>query len=402
MNGSASSKLLRRVGGEERAFSPCTHPPKAKHELPKLDADVGRSCAGGRESSHSLTIPVPAARLKAASFYRSRLSARRERLPCRKRRPQTEGAMRLGNPVSPCMRLANSKSAAMEIESSAMSDRNLILRTAASTTGRLVFALIGICMFCVSPKSAEIRPDKFWDGLAAVIDGDIVEGDYERVRSFIFGSNGTEPQFVKKIFLASSGGNVAEAVRIGRLFRELKLETVIPTKYTSQQSRDLVISKHGLSNQRNYVCASACFFIFVAGVRRDKDALGLFEPLLGIHRPFLSEKDLRSLSGDNAMTVAAQTKAIIENYLNEMGAPRKYFDMMYAIPKGDIRWISEDELESDFRGFIPELRDWIDARCDKLTKGEKALWEILGRQHDAAESRSCYGYNKETWGTAFM
>ncbi len=84
------------------------------------------------------------------------------------------------------------------------------------------------------------------------------------------------------------------------------------------------------------------------------------------------------------MTVAAQTKAIIENYLNEMGAPRKYFDMMYAIPKGDIRWISEDELESDFRGFIPELRDWIDARCDKLTKGEKALWEILGRQHDAA------------------
>ena len=40
---------------------------------------------------------------------------------------------------------------------------------------------------------------------------------------------------------------------------------------------------------------------------------------------------------------------------------------MFSVPKDEIRWISNDDFEADFNGFIPELKDWVDARCDKRT-----------------------------------
>jgi hypothetical protein len=45
--------------------------------------------------------------------------------------------------------------------------------------------------------------------------------------------------------------------------------------------------------------------------------------------------------------------------------------------------------ETDFKGFIPELKDWIDARCDKFSDVEKRIWEeeknVPGSQQRIAE-----------------
>jgi hypothetical protein len=57
-----------------------------------------------------------------------------------------------------------------------------------------------------------------------------------------------------------------------------------------------------------------------------------------------------------------------------MGVPAKYADQMFSISKTDIHWISDDEIKADFDGFISELRDWVDARCDKRSDNEKSLW----------------------------
>jgi len=54
-----------------------------------------------------------------------------------------------------------------------------------------------------------------------------------------------------------------------------------------------------------------------------------------------------------------------------MDVPTKYVELMFATPKDQIRWITGAEFESDLEGFIPELKDWVDARCDKLTDVEK-------------------------------
>jgi hypothetical protein len=40
-------------------------------------------------------------------------------------------------------------------------------------------------------------------------------------------------------------------------------------------------------------------------------------------------------------------------------------------------WIKNTDFKADLDGFVPELQDWIDARCDKRTDLEKAMEEKI-------------------------
>jgi hypothetical protein len=124
----------------------------------------------------------------------------------------------------------------------------------------------------------------------------------------------------------------------------------------------------------NYMCASACVFVYVAGIERNYSG---DKGILGIHRPYLSEADLKTLSANQAMASATQVRTIVEAYLKEMGVPAKYADLMFSIPKDQVRWINDAEFGADFSGIIPELKDWIDAKCNRYTDVEKRLLEIL-------------------------
>jgi hypothetical protein len=212
-------------------------------------------------------------------------------------------------------------------------------------------------------KAAEIRA--MGDTYEAVFEGKIEIGDFEKLRSFVFG------HITQQIYLASPGGDLAEAMKIGRLVRSLNMETIVPGAYPSQLNR-MHSFLHDL--KANYMCTSACFFVYVAGIERFVDS-PLGKAFLGIHRPYLSESDLQSATSDEAIASMTYTKSMVENYLKEMGVPTKYSDEMFSISKNDIRWISDDEIQADFNGFIPELRDWVDARCDKFSDIEKNIWE---------------------------
>jgi hypothetical protein len=173
---------------------------------------------------------------------------------------------------------------------------------------------------------------------------------------------------------------VTEAIKIGHLVRELKLRTIIPVQASDDFRKELA-EDHKLTNPKdNYLCASACFFVFVAGVER-KTLFG--DPILGIHRPYLTDGDLRSLSGGQAMSSAIQLRVVVESYLKEMGVPAKYADLMFSVPKDEVRWIGRTEFEADLEGIIPELKDWVDARCDKRTDVEKAAWVALKNKSSA-------------------
>jgi hypothetical protein len=123
------------------------------------------------------------------------------------------------------------------------------------------------------------------------------------------------------------------------------------------------------------MCTSACFFIFVAGITRQE--VDLHAPRLGIHRPYLSDSDLRTLSGDQAITSGNRIRATVENYLKEMSVPAKYVDLMFSIPKDNIRWIGDADFKADLEGTILELKDWLAARCDIRTDVERAVWEKI-------------------------
>ena len=177
------------------------------------------------------------------------------------------------------------------------------------------------------------------------------------------------------------GGNLAEAMKIGRLVRALKLQTIVPSR-SSPRYQDEAVAKHHLKNPKaNYMCASACFFVFAAGINRASDYSQ--DAILGIHRPYLSDNDLRTLSGDQAITSANRVRAAVEKYLKEMSVPAKYADLMFSVSKDEVRWLNNADFDADLQGTIPELKDWLAARCDKRTDVEKAVWESLKNKHTA-------------------
>jgi hypothetical protein len=209
--------------------------------------------------------------------------------------------------------------------------------------------LVACLLRSATAGAAEIRADPSGASVkGAVLEGEIEAGDFEKFENFILDGEKTT-----QIYLASPGGDLNEAMKIGLLVRALKLWTVVPSKALTNQKYDLVAARHNLKDPKaNYVCASACFFVFVAGIHRSSDDVG--PPILGIHRPSLAKNALSRSNIGQTMVADDRARATVENYLKLMGVPSKYAEEMYSVPKGRIRWIRYDEFQADFSGFISE------------------------------------------------
>ncbi|MDQ6680024.1 MAG: hypothetical protein M3Y67_03545 [Pseudomonadota bacterium] len=189
------------------------------------------------------------------------------------------------------------------------------------------------------------------NGNLVVLEGRIDVGDFDKVEKLSREATPTG------IYLASPGGNLVEAIRIGALVRRLAWET------RSAEGPDVapairagVATSYGVRHQRNNVCASACFFIFVAGIYRDGHALG-------IHQPFMSAEELARIPAEEATRRTNGVKALVERFFRKMGVPLHYVDEMYAVPKDQLRWLTEDEILADFHGFVPSVREWVRTQC---------------------------------------
>ena len=215
-----------------------------------------------------------------------------------------------------------------------------------------------------------------------VLEGKIVPGDYDKLHQFL----GTKSNFNKisgGVFLASPGGYMDEAMKIGRLIRTLRLSTDAPSGPPSgiEKFGEFLIHANDLLNPKaNYACMSACFFVYVSGIYRNVNWAGR----LGVHRPTQLESIARKPSGDAASkTTAWFIRETVKNYLKEMDVPDRYVDLIFSVPPNKIRLITQDELDSDLRGFVPELKDWIGAKCDQHTK--KTIFYDLRRRSPPLE-----------------
>ena len=208
-----------------------------------------------------------------------------------------------------------------------------------------------------------------------ILEGKIVAGDYDKLRNFL----GTKSNFDKisaGVFLASPGGDVAEAMRIGRLIRTLRLSTDAPSGPPTGNAKfgeSLISANHLVNPRTNYLCASACFFVYVSGIYRNLNWVGR----LGVHRPIQLEGIARPLSGDAALKANWFVRETVKNYLKDMDVPDKYVDLVFSVPPTEIRWITQNEFDSDLRGFIPELKDWVGAKCDPHTSGETIITDVM-------------------------
>jgi hypothetical protein len=242
-----------------------------------------------------------------------------------------------------------------------------------------LFAATWLAAFVAPASGAEIRdarPEELrYVQTSIILEGKIETGDYTKLLKVIdedcdYDFKG-EPACPGGIYLASPGGNLMEAMKIGRLVRRLRLETRVPSDLPSpyRQKAEAV-----LKDKANYICASACFFVFVAGINRARD---IYPPILGIHRPYISDVELRKLSGDQVIASAGQMRTFVVDYLKEMNVSEKYADLMFSISKDQVRVINEDDFEADFEGYIPELRDWLDAKCNNFTDVEKTVEKVI-------------------------
>jgi hypothetical protein len=216
-----------------------------------------------------------------------------------------------------------------------------------------------------------------------ILEGTIASGDYDKLGKLIdeYCPGRWTPRCPDRILLASPGGSLLEAMKIGRLIRKLRLDTEVPEEMPPDIRQTITTALKFKDPQRDYMCASSCFFIYVAGIYRSS-----LRGVLGIHRPYLSDADQKTLSADQAMESSTQIRTIVETYLREMGVPSKYADRMFSISGDQMYWIDRADFEADFWGFIPELKDWVNAKCDKRTDVEKRLWDIQDEKLARGES----------------
>jgi hypothetical protein len=224
---------------------------------------------------------------------------------------------------------------------------------------------LGILLSCLAlgaePSKALEAPRVFRGVL--VLEGRIVFGDYDRLRHFL-SDKATFDKISNGVFLASPGGNLGEAIRLGRLIRALQLSTTAPSgPPEGRKLGEALIGPYDLRNPRmNYQCASACFLLFVSGIYRSVNWAGR----LGIHRPFQMSGDAPKVKGSDEILNGPVRKAI-ENYLREMGVRIKYVDLMYSVPSSQLRQVTQEELDDDLLGFTPDQKDRIRAQCDEKT-----------------------------------
>jgi hypothetical protein len=225
-------------------------------------------------------------------------------------------------------------------------------------------------------------------GCVVIMNGEIETGDAAKLRE-LFARGIPAPGFVNDLVLDSPGGNVAEALRLAAVVRQAMLSTTN--------------SHFHLRKVNRYVCASACFLVWVSGAVRRHITNGKGNPKgpqagipygIALHRPYLSSTAYREIDGQQLATGQAFAAAKVREHLLSEGVPSSLIDQMMKRSSREILW-----LESSFG--IPERAPWYEelliARCKHDPIQERASRQraldvldlaLFGKDWDAFERES--------------
>src|SRR5688572_16896778 len=211
---------------------------------------------------------------------------------------------------------------------------------------RAFAALMLIVALAPPASAADVRLAQSTAGAplgGVVIEGSIAPGDFVKFAALVLATEGANV-----VWLASPGGNLSEALRIGRLIRQLALEVRAPI----DRARPLV----HLQDADNNTCASACFFLYVAGVSRQGS-------VLGIHKPALPADEYFTVGLDGAVAAHQRIEEATVAFLDLMGAPARYAPLMLTTSSATMVWLPPDDIARDFTGFAPGYDEQLRAGC---------------------------------------
>ncbi len=201
----------------------------------------------------------------------------------------------------------------------------------------------------------------------AHLNGRVDKGDSAQIEAFIVANL----PFLTGLELNSKGGNVSESMEIGRLLRRYYLATEAPQENGFgpswlRPSPEIFVAEPGAT------CVSACFFVWLGGITRGGD-------YIGIHRPFPTIAEMQRMSPAQADQSYRDLSNTIRSYLAEMGAAQHWLDDMMRVASEAIHVLSKQEvseLVGQTFGDVPSIAQWKSAHCGSLSDAE--LKDIRG------------------------
>jgi hypothetical protein len=174
------------------------------------------------------------------------------------------------------------------------------------------------------------------DGRYLLLQGEIVPGDYNNLIDFTIRSDVNLPNY--EVILSSPGGDVAEALKIGRLFKALYITALVGPTFGP--------------------CVSACFIIFASATERIS-----WSGLIGIHRPYVNPDRMQTLAPTAAEALETQALRDAENYLHQLRVSNHLVDTMFANSSTEVHWLSQEELQYELGQRPPWYEEFLISRC---------------------------------------
>jgi hypothetical protein len=285
-----------------------------------------------------------------------------------------------------------------------------------ATVRSLIFLAAATCYICItSPSGAaeiSLRDGRIEGAYFVGIVGEIKKGDLNKVKvaSKEAIQKGSELEFV----LNSPGGDVDEAIAIGRFAREMLAGTFVygttvvlknspeaeeihdvggwSSKFVAEVAPDAAIDPVLAK------CYSACVLIFYGGTNKSVSPNndyrfgfrdGKHYPVIGLHRPHFDKVRFATLAPKEAQVQYAQLESTVRRYLTEMSAPNSVAERMFSSASYELDLVPDEEFVNYFQAKEPFLEEWITSKCGPpgpngaLNTNELNDWQIRDNEMQA-------------------
>jgi hypothetical protein len=209
-----------------------------------------------------------------------------------------------------------------------------------------IFTIVTILI--LSSFYADAADIKF-NGNIIEFSGEIKKGDYDNYLNLIV----NHQSIPITVYLDSPGGDVSEAISIGKMMRKSLSQSII---------------------NKNGQCNSACFLIWASAVRRFPSQSSIdfngYIGKIGLHRPFYEHSAYSELNTTKAKEEYKKLEAYVKSYLNEINIPSDIVEIMFRMKSTDAYFIIDTDLIEKIGQEAPFFEEWLIAKCGELTEKE--------------------------------
>ena len=303
--------------------------------------------------------------------------------------------------------------------------------------------------FIDSTLGAEITLSKdSWGDPFVDISGKIEKGDLTKIQkasAMLIKSLDQYSTKSLKFHLNTPGGDIEEAMKIGRFARQVLASIDSYGKIIiapgSDEEKSLIKSEELLGHKDNdYVILqpsialteehivrnySAGIFIFYGAAKRSirdnsDQRLGFYKkidiPVMGIHRPYYEREFYSKLSPAQAAEAYKYLEKSVRSYLAEMGAPQEIIDRMFNRSSNQIDLLSDSEFRKYYKPEESFLEEWLIAKCgaygeQNILKGSEledfyqiVKWQVASKMADrnSSDKSAFYIYPSERFAQSYM